>query len=198
VAIALAAQSVLGDLFASLSIILDKPFVLGDTITVDDLSGTVEHIGLKTTRVRSSSGEQLVFSNNDLLRSRIHNLKRMRERRVAFTIGVTYETPLAKLTGLSALLRDIVQAQPRVRWERADFKSYGDSALVFEVVYFVLDPDGNLHLDTQHAINFAIFEQFRRHGIEFAHPTHTILLRAPQDGPGKLAEVRSSTASQGS
>jgi len=176
VAIALAAQNVLGDLFASLSIVLDKPFVLGDFIIVDQHMGTVEHIGVKTTRLRSLSGEQLVFSNSDLLKSRISNYKRMRERRVVFTLGVTYQTPLEKLTAIPAMLREIVQGQERVRLDRAHFKSFGDSALVFEIVYYVLDPDYNLYMDTQQAINFAIAEQFASQGIEFAYPTQTIYL----------------------
>jgi small-conductance mechanosensitive channel len=182
IAIALAAQNVLGDLFASLSIVLDKPFVLGDAIAVETMSGTVEHIGLKTTRVRSSSGEQLIFSNNDLLRSRVRNFKRMQERRVEFTLGVTYGTPLEKLRTLPALLRDIVQAQPRVRLDRAHFKSCGEFSLVFEVVYCMLEPDYSLYMDTQQAINLAIVEQFRQQEIEFAYPTRTIHLQASPAG----------------
>lgn len=176
IAIALAAQNVLGDLFASLSIVLDKPFVLGDFIIVDQHMGTVEHIGVKTTRLRSLSGEQLIFSNADLLKSRISNYKRMRERRVVFTVGVTYETPLEKLSALSAALGDIVRAQGRVRLDRAHFKSFGDSALVFEVVYYVLDADYNVYMDVQQAINLALVEHFQRQGIEFAYPTQTIYL----------------------
>lgn len=176
IAIALAAQNVLGDLFASLSIVLDKPFVLGDFIIVDQHMGTVEHIGVKTTRLRSLSGEQLIFSNADLLKSRISNYKRMRERRVVFTVGVTYETPLEKLSALSAALGDIVRAQGRVRLDRAHFKSFGDSALIFEVVYYVLDADYNVYMDVQQAINLALVEHFQRQGIEFAYPTQTIYL----------------------
>jgi len=176
IAIALAAQNVLGDLFASLSIVLDKPFVLGDFIIVDQHMGTVEHIGVKTTRLRSLSGEQLVFSNADLLKSRISNYKRMRERRVVFTVGVTYQTPLEKLAALPAALGDIVRAQERVRPDRAHFKSFGDSALLFEVVYYVLDADYNVYMDVQQAINLALVEHFQRQGIEFAYPTQTVYL----------------------
>jgi len=176
IAIALAAQNILGDLFASLSIVLDKPFVLGDFIVVDQHMGTVEHIGVKTTRLRSLSGEQLVFSNSDLLKSRISNYQRMRQRRVVFTVGVTYHTPLEKLSALPAALGDIVRAQERVRLDRAHFKSFGDSALIFEVVYYVLDPDYNLSMDIQQAINFALVDHFQRQGIEFAYPTQTIFL----------------------
>jgi len=160
--------------------VLDKPFVLGDFIIVDQHMGTVEHIGVKTTRLRSLSGEQLVFSNSDLLKSRISNYKRMRERRVVFTVGVTYQTPLEKLSAIPAALRDIVQAQERVRLDRAHFKSLGDSALIFEVVYYVLDADYNLYMDVQQAINFALLEHFRRQGIELAYPTQTVYLGKSQ------------------
>jgi small-conductance mechanosensitive channel len=176
VAIALATQNILGDLFASLSIVLDKPFVVGDFIIVGDLLGTVEHVGLKTTRVRSLSGEQLVFSNADLLDSRIRNFKRMTERRVVFNLGVTYQTPEERLAAIPGLLRGIITSEPGVRFDRAHFKDYGDSALTFEVVYFVLDPDYNTYMDTQERINFAIFRRFAGDGIDFAYPTRTVHL----------------------
>jgi small-conductance mechanosensitive channel len=178
IAVALAAQNILGDLFASLSIVLDKPFVLGDYIVVGDDAGTVEHIGVKTTRVRSLSGEQLVFSNGDLLKARIRNFKRMQERRVLFTVGVTYQTPLEKLAAVARTLRDIVQAQPQVRFDRSHLKTFGDSALVFEVVYFMLVPDYGICMDTQQAVNLAIVERFRQEGIEFAYPTQTVFQKS--------------------
>jgi small-conductance mechanosensitive channel len=174
VAIALAVQNILGDLFASLSIVLDKPFSVGDFIVVDSLSGTVERVGIKTTRVRSLGGEVLVFSNSDLLKSRIRNFSRLRERRVVFTIGVAYETPAEKLRAMPQMLRDAVSAQPRTRFDRAHFKEYGDSALVHEVVYFVLDPDFNTYMDIQHAINLALFERFAAEKIGIAYPTRTV------------------------
>jgi len=176
VAVALAVQSVLGDLFASLSIILDKPFVVGDFIVVDNLRGTVERVGVKTTRLRSLDGELLVFSNGDLLKSRIRNFRRMYDRRVEFTLGVTYRTPLEKLRRIPQWLREIIAAQPRTRFDRAHFKQYGDSALVFEIVYYVLDRDYNLYMDIHQAINLAICEHFGREGIEFAFPTRTVYL----------------------
>jgi small-conductance mechanosensitive channel len=176
VAIALATQNILGDLFASLSIVLDKPFVVGDFIIVGDLLGTVEHVGLKTTRVRSLSGEQLVFSNADLLGSRIRNYKRMVERRIVFSLGVTYQTSEEQLASIPGMLRGIIAAEPGVRFDRAHFKEYGDSALTFEVVYFVLDPDYNVYMDTQERINFAIFRRFAGDGIDFAYPTRTVHL----------------------
>jgi len=174
IAVALALQSILGDLFASLSIVIDKPFVIGDFIIVDDLLGTVERIGLKTTRVRSLSGEQLVFSNSDLLNSRIRNYKRMFERRIVFSIGVTYQTPHEKLAAIPATIREIIEAQEMTRFDRAHFKAYGDFALTFETVYYVLVPDYNTYMDIQQAINLAIYERFEKEGIDFAYPTQTL------------------------
>jgi small-conductance mechanosensitive channel len=182
VAVALALQNILGDLFASLSIALDKPFVIGDFIIVDQLMGTVEHVGLKTTRIRSLSGEQLVFSNGDLLKSRVRNFKRMYERRVVFSIGVTYQTPYEKLAAIPATLKSIVQAQPEVRFDRAHFKEYADSSLNFEIVYYVLDPDYNKYMDIQQSINLEIYKQFQAEGIEFAYPTRTLFLQNSSDG----------------
>ncbi len=176
VAIALAVQNILGDLFASLSIVLDKPFVIGDFIVVGDCMGAVEHIGLKTTRVRNLSGEVIVFSNADLVKSRLRNYRRMYERRVVFTIGVTYETPADKLRGIPGFLREAVEAEKQVRFDRAHFKEYGPSSLVFEVVYYVLSPDFNVYMDIQQAINFSIFQRFAREHIDFAYPTQTLHL----------------------
>jgi small-conductance mechanosensitive channel len=177
IAVGLAVQNILGDLFASLSIVLDKPFVIGDFIVVDNLPGTVERIGIKTTRVRSLSGEQLVFSNADLLKSRIRNYRRMTERRVVFSVGVTYETGEEKLGTIPGILRGIVEAQGNVRFDRAHFQSFGDSALVFEVVYYILTPDYSRYMDIQQEINFAIHRRFTAEGISFAYPTRTLWLR---------------------
>lgn len=180
IAIALAVQNILGDLFASLSIVLDKPFVYGDFIIVDDLMGTVERVGVKTTRVRSLSGEQLVFSNSDLLASRIRNYKRMRERRVVFSVGVVYQTPHAQVAAVPRILRGIVEAQPDVRFERAHFARLAAASLDFEVVYHVLSPDFNVYMDRQQAINLEIFARFEAEGIEFAYPTQTLHLAGTQ------------------
>ncbi len=177
IAVALAVQNILGDLLASLSIVLDKPFVIGDFIVVDTLSGTVEHIGLKTTRIRSISGEQLVFANNDLLKSRVRNYKRMQERRIVFGFGVVYSTPLEKLTLIKKMVGDIVNATENARLDRIHFKEYGNSALNFEVVYFVAQPDYGLYMDVQEAINLEIFRRFGQEGIEFAYPTQTIYIQ---------------------
>ena len=174
IAVALATQNILGDLFASLSIVLDKPFVIGDFIIVGELMGTVEHIGLKTTRIRSLSGEQLVFSNNDLLSSRIRNYKRMNERRALFSFGVTYETPKEKLAGLPELVREVVESQGNTRFDRAHFQRFGASSLDFEVVYYMLVPDYNAYMDTQQAINLELFTRFDELGVDFAYPTRTV------------------------
>jgi small-conductance mechanosensitive channel len=176
IAIALAVQSILSDLFASLSIILDKPFVLGDFIIVDTYMGTVEYIGLKTTRVRSLSGEQLVFANGDLLKSRIRNYKRMAERRVVFTLGVTYQTAYRHLKSIPGWIETIIEALDLTRFDRAHFQGFGDYALEFEIVYYVLDPDYNRYMDIQQAINLAIYKKFEAEKIDFAYPTQTVNL----------------------
>jgi small-conductance mechanosensitive channel len=179
IAVALAAQNILGDLFASLAIVLDQPFVVGDFVILDDKMGTVERIGIKTTRLRSLSGEELIVSNADLLASRIHNYKRMEQRRVLFTIGITYETPAEKVEKLPGMLRAVVESQELVRFDRAHFARYGDFALVYEVVYWMLSADYNVHMDTQQRINFAIYRQLQDEGIEFAYPTQTVHLGSP-------------------
>lgn len=174
IAVALAVQNILGDIFASLSIAMDKPFVIGDFLIVDDILGTVEYIGLKTTRLRSLGGEQIVFSNNDLLKSRIRNYKRMYERRVVFAFGVVYQTTHEKLKKIPVIVREIIESSDNTRFDRAHFKEYGDSSLNFEVVYFVRSPDYNIYMDIQQAINLAIFESFAKEGIDFAYPTRTL------------------------
>lgn len=176
IAVALATQNILGDLFASLSIVLDKPFVVGDFIVVDNLRGNVERVGIKTTRIRSLDGELLVFANADLLKSRIQNYQRMMERRVLFSVGVTYQTPNEKVGRITQWLREAVEAEQGTRFDRAHFKEYGDSALVFEVVYYVLTRDYNTFMDVQQAINLAIFARFEREGVDFAYPTRTLYI----------------------
>lgn len=177
IAVALAVQNILGDVFSSVSIALDKPFVIGDFIVVDSYMGTVEYIGMKTTRIRSLGGEQIVFSNTELLKQRIRNYKRMQERRVVFEFGIAYETPLEEVKRIPQMVREIIDAnQPDVRFDRAHFKSYGDSALQFEAVYYVLSADYNRHMDIQQAINLALLQRFRERGIGFAYPTRTLHL----------------------
>ena len=176
IAVALALQNVLGDLLASLSIALDQPFVLGDFLVIGDHMGSVEYIGIKTTRLRSLTGEQIVMSNGDLLSSRLRNFGRMYERRVTFTIGVTYETPREALRRIPPLLRTIIEAEDDVRFDRAHFAKYGAYSLDFDVVYYVLSPDFGRYMDVQQAINFRIHEEFEALGVEFAYPTQTLLL----------------------
>lgn len=176
IAVALALQNILGDLFASLSIVLDKPFVYGDFIVVGDMAGTVEHVGLKTTRVRSLSGEQLIFSNSDLLQSRVRNFKRLQERRILFTVGVTYQTPRETLGRIPEMLRSAVEAQPEVRFDRAHLKEFGDSSIVFEVVFFVLSAEYGMYMDRQQAINLEIARLFEEADVDFAYPTRTVFL----------------------
>jgi len=176
IAIALAMQNILGDLFASLSIVLDKPFVIGDFIIIDNYLGSVEHVGLKTTRIRSLSGEQLVFSNNDLLKSRIRNFKRMYERRVVFSFGVVYQTPHEKLKIIPGLVREIIESNEQVRFDRAHFKDYGNFSLNFEIVYWVKNPDYTVYMDIRQQINLDIYRKFEEEKIEFAYPTQTLFI----------------------
>jgi small-conductance mechanosensitive channel len=176
IAIGLAVQNVLGDLLASLSIILDRPFVIGDTILVGDLMGTVEHIGVKSTRMRSLSGEQLIFSNADLLASRIRNYQRMERRRIVMPLGVTYQTSHEQLSAIPELLKSIIDPLEGITFDRAHFKSYGDFALMFEVVYWIENSDYVFYMNQQQAINLAIFQAFESRNIQFAYPTQTVFV----------------------
>lgn len=179
IAIALAVQNVLADLLAYVSIVADRPFVDGDFLVVGEYSGTVEHIGIKTTRIRSLSGEQVVFSNNDLLGSRVRNYKRMNERRVVFPVGVTYSTSHELLKAIPDMLKAAVEAQDQVRFDRAHFKDFGDFSINFEVVYYMLVPDYAVYMDTQQAINLAVHKEFSEKEIEFAFPTQTLHIERP-------------------
>ncbi|MFW6081294.1 MAG: mechanosensitive ion channel family protein [Desulfosalsimonas sp.] len=174
IAIGLATQNILGDLFAALSILLDKPFEVGHFIIVGDHLGTVEKIGLKTTRLRSLSGELLVFGNSDLLQSRIRNFTDFRERRVVFTFGVRYDTPADKLEKIPGIISTITENIENTRFDRAHFKAFGDFSLDFEVVYYVLSPDYLVYMDTQEKINLEIFREFEYQDIQFAFPTRTV------------------------
>ena len=176
VAVALAAQAILGDLFSYFAILFDRPFEVGDFIIIGDFLGTIEHIGIKTTRIRSLGGEQLVFSNTDLTGSRVRNYKRMEKRRVVFKLGVTYQTPLEKLKMIPGIIEGVVKNVNDTVFDRAHFSSYGDFNLIFEVVYYVLSANYNKYMDTQQAINFAIKEEFEKESIEFAYPTQTLYL----------------------
>lgn len=176
IAIGLASQQILSDLFASLSIIFDKPFEKGDFIIVGDMVGVVERIGLKTTRIRSLSGEELVFSNSDLLGSRIKNFKSLARRRVVFSIGVKYSTDYEQLEKIPGYIKDIIQSIDGTEFDRSHFKAYGDFALIFETVFFVHSPDFRFYMDIQQEINLRLFRIFKENGIVFAFPTQTIHL----------------------
>lgn len=180
VAVALAAQAVLGDAFSSFAIFMDKPFKVGDFIIVGDMLGTVEYVGFKTTRIRSLGGEQLIFSNSDLTNSRIRNYKRMESRRVLFKLGVVYQTPIDQMRAIPDLIKGIVGECKQARFDRCHFQSYGDFALIIETVFYVLSPDYNVYMDVQQFINLRIMEEFKKRGIEFAYPTQQIYVTQVQ------------------
>jgi small-conductance mechanosensitive channel len=176
IAIALAAQTILGDLFSYFVIFFDRPFEVGDFITVQDKVGTVEYTGIKTTRIRALTGEQLVFSNTDLTNSRIHNFKKMQERRVVFKLGVVYQTIAAQLEEIPKVVREIIESHSDVRFDRGHFASYGDFSLNFEFVYFVIGSDYVKYMDTQQSINLKIYNEFEKRKIGFAYPTQTLFV----------------------
>jgi len=176
IAVALAAQAILGELFSYFAILFDRPFELGDFIIVGDYLGTVEHIGIKTTRIRSLSGEQLIFSNSDLTNARVRNYKRMEKRRVVFKIGVTYQTSRERLKEIPEIITNIIKSIDDTLFDRAHFLSFGDFSLNFEVVYYVMSSDYAKYMDIQQQINLTITEEFEKRGIEFAYPTQTLFL----------------------
>jgi len=168
IAVALSVQTILRDLFAALAIHLDQPFIPGDFITVGEYGGTVLHTGVKSTRIRSVTGEQLIFSNTNLLDSRIRNYKRMENRRVAFMIGVRAQTPYEELVELREIVQNVIESQPQTSFDRADCRELGASALRFEIVYYVLTADYNVFLEIQHVVNLELVRCFAQEGIEFA------------------------------
>jgi len=176
VAVALAAQAVLGDLFSYFVIFFDKPFEVGDFIIVGDKMGSVEQVGIKTTRLRAIGGELLIFSNTDLTNSRVHNFKKMEKRRVVFKLGVIYQTPAEKLKAIPQMVKDIIAKQDDTDFDRGHFASYGDFSLDFEFVYYVTGADYAKYMDIQQAINLAIFETFDKEKIEFAYPSQTLFV----------------------
>lgn len=179
IAVALAAQNILGELFASLSIALDKPFIIGDFIVVDSYMGNIEKIGMRTTQIRSLSGELIIFSNTDLLKSRVRNYKRMQERRIVFTLDLVYGTPYEKLVRVPELVREIIEAETMARFDRAHFKGYGASSLIFEFVYYVLSAEYVEFMDVQQRINLAIYKSFETEALDFAFPTQTLHIQTP-------------------
>ncbi|MDP8212661.1 MAG: mechanosensitive ion channel family protein [Candidatus Zapsychrus exili] len=174
VAVALAAQAVLGDLFSYFSILFDRPFEVGDFIIVGDYLGVVENIGIKTTRISSLSGEQLIFSNSDLTSSRVRNYKRMEKRRVVFKLGVTYDTSSKRVKEIPEIIKSIIEEIKEATFDRSHFLSFADFSLVYETVYYVASSDYNKYMDIQQDINFRIKEEFEKRDIEFAYPTQTL------------------------
>lgn len=168
IAVALAAQNVLGDLLASLSIVLDKPFVIGDSIATEDFKGTVENIGIKTTRIRSVSGEQVIVSNKYLLESRVKNFKRMEQRRLVRTFGLTYSTPDSVLEKIPVWIKEIVDSEPQARFELCRFVQFGTSSLNFELIFFVNQPDYSIAMQVQEQILLKIMKKFKLEKVEFA------------------------------
>ncbi len=183
IAVALALQNLLGDILASLSIAADKPFVLGDTIQVDTLVGTVEDVGWRTTRLHSLSGEQLIFANSDLQKSRLRNLSRLVDRRVVVAFGVAYGTTADQLEKIPHLVRAIVEAQPAARFDRAHFKGFSPASLDLEAVFFLSDPDANLFMDVQQAILLALMRALEREGIRLAQPENTVWIGGKTELP---------------
>jgi small-conductance mechanosensitive channel len=181
IAIALAVQKILGDLFCYFVIFFDRPFEIGDFIIVDDFKGTIEHVGLKTTRLRSLDGEELIFSNTDLTNSRIHNYKKMFRRRVVFKIGVEYSTTEEQLKKIPAIITEIIKGISSISLDRVHFTSFGSFSLDYEIVYYVESGEYNFYMDIQQDINLKIYKAFAAEGISFAFPTQTLLMQAPND-----------------
>lgn len=174
VAVGFAAQAILGDLFSYFAILFDRPFAIGDFIIIGEHMGTVEHIGLKTSRIRSLSGEQIILPNSDLTGSRVKNYRRMIRRRILFTFGVLYSTPADKLEAIPGDVQAIIEETPQATFDRVHFKQFGASSLDFEVVYYVESPEYTVYMDTQQTINLALVRRFEEQGIGFAFPTRTI------------------------
>ncbi|MEM9772688.1 MAG: mechanosensitive ion channel family protein [Cyanobacteria bacterium P01_D01_bin.73] len=186
IAIALASQGLLQDLFSYFAIVLDVPFSIGDQIVVDNFTGTVEHIGIKTTRLESISGERLVFPNQYLTSSKIQNYREMKRRRIVFSLGVTYDTSREKLIAIPKVIQEIIESIEDAEFDRSHFTSYGASSLDFETAYYVLDRDYKIYANIHQQINFAIWDAFKARGIEFAYPSQTIYLD-PSLAPEKLS-----------
>lgn len=197
IAIALAMQNILGDVFASLSIAVDKPFEVGDFIVVGSLSGTVEHVGLKTTRIRSLGGEQIVMANADMIGSTIQNYKRLLERRIVFEIALNYGCSAQQVREVPQRIEHIIRQQKKARFDRCHFRSFGESALEFEVVYIVLDPSYNVYMDIQQDINLEIMDAFNEIGVSFALPSRTVYVASIPGGEmhvGRSKEVAMRTS----
>jgi small-conductance mechanosensitive channel len=186
IAVALAAQNILGDLFASLSITLDRPFVLGDTLQVDDFVGTVEYIGVKSTRLRSVNGEQIVMPNSNLIASRVRNHTRATERRVVFTISVGQETSREQLQKIPGTIRGLIEAHSDVRFDRSHFAKIAAASFDFEAVYVVRTTNYNRHMDILQDINLRLVEEFEKQGIAFAYPAQRLYLEQQEPVQSQL------------
>lgn len=176
IAIAFALQNILGDIFASFCIFLDKPFQVGDFIIVGTDMGTVKKIGIKSTRIQTLQGEEMIISNKELTNARINNYKKMEKRRIVFKIGITYDTPTEKLKKIPETIKKAIELVGQVKFDRAHFKNFGDFSLDFEIVYYSNSSDYNVYMDTQEKINLSIKEEFEKQGIEFAYPTQTLFV----------------------
>ena len=175
IAIALAAQNILGDLFNYFVIFFDRPFEIGDFIVLDDKKGNVEHIGIKTTRLKSLTGEQLILSNSDLTKSRLHNFKRMERRRIEFSIIASYATPPNLVKEVPVIIRNIITSIRGITLDRTHFLSYGEYGFKFETVYFVENAEYNVYADIQQEINLKILEAFEQRDIQFAQPGQPVI-----------------------
>ncbi len=183
IAVALAVQNILGDVFASLSIAVDKPFEVGDFIVVGSLAGTVEHVGLKTTRIRSLGGEQIVMANADMIGSTIQNYKRLQERRIVFEFRLTYDCSAEQIRQVTQQVEQIIKSEDRVRFDRCHFRSFGENALEFETVYIVLDASYNVYMDIQQTINLKIMETIANLNARFAVPSRTVYVASLPNPP---------------
>ncbi|MNR00085.1 Low conductance mechanosensitive channel YnaI [compost metagenome] len=166
----------MGDLFSYFVIFFDRPFEIGDFVQLGPDNGVIEYIGIKTTRIRTLSGEQLICSNTDLTNSRLRNYKRMEKRRIVFSLGVTYQTTHSQLSEIPIIVKEIIASKSQLQFDRGHFSGYGDFSLNFEFVYYVLDADYNLYMDNQQEVYLEIFSAFEKVGIDFAYPTQTLIM----------------------
>ena len=190
IAIALAAQNILGDVFNYFVIFFDRPFEVGDFIIIDTKMGVVDYIGLKTTRIKSLSGEMLVFANSDLTGSRIHNYKNMQQRRVVFKIQLDYKTPVDRLAEVSEMLKKVIEEQSPVRFDRAHFMNYGSYGLEYEIVYFVLDAEYGVYMNVHQRVNIRIYEELQKRGIAFALPTQYLYVSGLEKDADSSARIQ--------
>lgn len=177
IAIAFALQNILGDVFSAFTIYFDRPFEIGDYITIGSDAGVVKKIGIKSTRIQTLQGEELVVSNHELVNTRIRNFKKMKKRRITFTFGVIYDTPQEKLKKIPDIVKKILSSLNLAELDRVHFKEFGSFSLTFEVVYYIKSKDYNRYMDTQQEINLEIKKAFEKEGIEMAFPTQTVFLK---------------------